>query len=859
VSFSSALWRVRLFDGPILQRGEEDEQARFRSKKVGALLAFLALRLGKRCTREEIAYALWPEEEDERVLSNRLRFTLSSLRKQLEPTGISFGTVLDASLPGCVRLREGVVWCDVSEFERAHREGRHAEAAMLLRGPLMPGFYDEWLRPEQVRFELLREDLGDAPTAPPEPRQATDTPSKGEQRLPLYLTRFFGRESELAEIPKSTANARLVTLTGPGGIGKTRLAVETAKRLDMPCAFVALAELNDPSRIGELALGALGISSRRDSPTLEQLAWVLSERPPMLLVLDNAEHLVGAVAEFALQILQAAPSLHLLVTSRQRLEVPGEAVIVIDPLGAPAATDDLDLLAAHPSVALFVDRAKNVRPDFALHSKIAEAVATICEELEGMPLAIELAAVRVTAQSPNQIAESLSASLIELKSRQRGLAERHRSLRAAVQGSYDLLEPDLKRFFCKLSVFEGGWSVVAAKVVTANESAETHLEELVIRSLVLVQTPGPGQPTRYAFLETLRQFAAENLSEPDLIDDRNRHAEYFLGLASQADENDVRTFWPLDAEQENLILAFLHGRNRQPPTFWRALAGALEHAFVRGRHRVALRWIDTFSPDFRTIPEPATRIRVQNAACQILPDVGRLADTQALAESMTADALAGGDGRGAVYADVIKGYVAEFSGGLDEALTLHCNALAAARELGDPRLLESCLAHASGTLHDVAVREPEGSTKRRDLLHESEALARELQAVTPSFSRRKPLAPLLLGTALKFQGRREEALLSYEESRRSALELGTTTERMFAYVFESEIPFELGNTQQAAQLFGAFQTLQERMGYSIERAQYIRPTWISNLDSSLQSSLGQAKYEFCLRAGAHAYESLTRG
>jgi hypothetical protein len=454
-----------------------------------------------------------------------------------------------------------------------------------------------------------------------------------------------------------------------------------------------------------------------------------------------------------------------------------------------------------------------------------------------MPLALELAAVRVTAQSPAQIAEELAASLIDLKSRQRGLSERHRSLRAALQGSYDLLDPDLQAFFRKLSVFEGGWTARAAAYATGSADAQGQLEELVIRSLARLEKGRSERQPRYGFLDTMRQFAIENLSESEALEAEARHAEFFRREAAQADENDLRTFAALDDDQENLIRGF---RGERDALFWEALAGALEHAFVRGRHRLALRWIDEFASEFASIPDLFTRIRVRNAACQILPDVGRLEQARELAEAMRADADAHGDERGAIYADVVLGYVAEFTDDLDEAEKRHREALRKARELGSTPVLETSLAHASGTIHDVGCRQPEGSALRQVFLEESEILARELKEIVRPFSRRKPLARLLTATSLKYQGKIEEAQAWYRDAEKSATELGTTTEMMFAFVYESEIFLEQGHPERAALAFGGFLALQERMGYSLDRAQYIRPAWITRIDETLREGHAEA-------------------
>ena len=262
---SNKLWRVRLFEGPILETLSGVEIKRFRSQKVGALLAYLALRLGRHCPREELCVAIWPEEDDTQIVANRLRVTLASLRRQLEPSGIPFGTVLDAAGTGRIRLREETVWCDAVAFEQALKAGRQEEAALLLTGTLLPGYYDDWVVRERERFDALQETLQEKPTPAgvsgqtpqekiflPIRREAGEVPAPVvSYPLPLYLTRYFGREQEKQRLLALICEKRLVTITGPGGMGKTRLAVETAQRMQTPSVFVALADVTEGEQKGE--------------------------------------------------------------------------------------------------------------------------------------------------------------------------------------------------------------------------------------------------------------------------------------------------------------------------------------------------------------------------------------------------------------------------------------------------------------------------------------------------------------------------------------------------------------------------------------------------------------------------------
>ena len=388
------LWRIALFDGPRLLTAEGTEVRRFRSQRVAALLAYLCLHLGRDCPREELAEALWPDE-DPQVTSNRLRFSLSSLRHQLELPGMTSGSVLDASRPGYVRLQRERVWCDVIAFEEALQAGDKAEVARLACGPLLPGFYDEWILTERERLEALKEDLPQ-----PEPFSLVATQPEPEREptlekhLPVYLTHFFGRETEIETLLRAFETERLLSVIGPGGMGKSRLAVETAHRLALPSVFVPLAELSDETRLAEFVLGALGIQARIETEPIEALQALLVRHGAFLLILDNAEHLLNTVTALVLRLFESAEMLKILLTSRQSLDIPGERVVLLEPLEPPKLSTSPARLLEFPAVALFCDQARHAHPDFALTPRHTEALVTICQKLEGMPLALELAAAR---------------------------------------------------------------------------------------------------------------------------------------------------------------------------------------------------------------------------------------------------------------------------------------------------------------------------------------------------------------------------------------------------------------------------------------------------------------------------------
>lgn len=357
--------------------------------------------------------------------------------------------------------------------------------------------------------------------------------------LPLQFTRFFGREKELAELEELllAAPTRLVTMTGPGGTGKSRLALELASRVLEQFGgavwFVPLADLSDPRRIVDAALEALRLPRSGSVDPLEQVVEALS-RQPSLLVLDNFEHLVADGAPFVRTLLERVPSLTCLVTSRQRLDLSGEREFAVPPLQTPAGIEPPQQLSACESVQLFIDRAQAVKPDFQVTNQNAPALAELCSRLEGIPLAIELAAARAQVLAPAQMLRQLDRRFEFLVSRKRDGAERHQTLHAAIEWSYRLLAPELQRFFARLSVFRGGWSLEAAETVCAEPLPLDYLAQLRECSLVLSEED--GDELRFRMLETLREFGQEWLeasSEAPAL--RRQHADFFTTLVEEAE------------------------------------------------------------------------------------------------------------------------------------------------------------------------------------------------------------------------------------------------------------------------------------------------------------------------------------
>ena len=392
--------------------------------------------------------------------------------------------------------------------------------------------------------------------------------------VPSTLTSFVGRDSEVAQVLKNLGTARLVTLTGPGGVGKTRLAAEVSGRLAGGAWFVELAPVSDPAEVAFAVLDALGareriISRRAGDPAagpLDRLAVALADRDDVV-ILDNCEHVIEAAAALAGRVLAACPRVRIVATSRQPLRIDGETLCVIPPLAVPPASDHGSAHQEYASVRLLRDRAAAVRPDFEVDAGNAAAVARICRALDGMPLAIELAAVWLRTLSPGQLAERLDDRFALLTRGSRTALPRHQTLRAVVDWSWDLLEPAEQVLARRLAVFPAGATLAMAEQVCADDglaSAQvlSALSGLVDKSIIAAGQASEGAPSpRYRMLETVRAYGLERLAEAG-EEDRVRDAftASYLNLAEATDprlRGRGQGYWlrELAAEQDNLHAA----------------------------------------------------------------------------------------------------------------------------------------------------------------------------------------------------------------------------------------------------------------------------------------------------------------
>lgn len=433
----------------------------------------------------------------------------------------------------------------------------------------------------------------------------TAPPDEAALHAPAPLTRFFGRESEVAALHALLeGEARLITLTGSGGVGKSRLALEAVRHLPRRTArwpggiwWVSLADLPDASLLAGALLDALKVRPAPDLDPCDELASFLA-RQPTLLLLDSFESLVEAGASFVGELLARVAHLKCLVTSRRTLGLAGERELWVAPLPVPdPQTAAPAALLACASARLFADRAQAVQSDFAVTLANATVIAQLCVRLEGIPLALELAAARAGALSPSRMLGLLDQRFELLVSRKRDLTARHRTLRAAIGWSFDLLEPAEQRFFAALSVFRGGCTLEAAQSVCGDNALES-LETL--RESSLLAAHENGGEMRFGNLDSIREFAAEQLAPDERAQLERRHAEFFVGLAETVAPAEL-WFARLGADADNLRAALEWSLANDSELALRLAGALLDYWERRAQIAEAQGWLERA----RVLPGPA--------------------------------------------------------------------------------------------------------------------------------------------------------------------------------------------------------------------------------------------------------------
>ena len=515
------------------------------------------------------------------------------------------------------------------------------------------------------------------------------------QHLPVQLTSFVGRAAQMAEVERLVAEHRLVTLTGAGGVGKTRLAVQVAavmaEEFDAGVWYVDLAPITDPEVVPVAVARALGLPDQPHHSTLDTLTRFIGERQ-MLVVLDNCEHLLDTTATLALALLAACPGLTLLATSREPIGVAGEVTWRVPSLSL-----------ADEAIELFTDRARRVRPEFRVTDDNAAAVAEICRRLDGLPLAIELAAARIRALSAEEIVDGLHDRFRLLTGGARTAVRRQQTLRASVDWSHALLTEPERVLFRRLAVFLGGFELDAAQAVCGDGEVARYqvLDELTLlvdKSLVVAEHA--GDTTRYRLLETVRQYALEKLGDSGEADEvRARHRDHYTSMATSmacllkkpGHAGRRRRIEQAETEIQNLWAAFAWSREHADIELALRLASSLQPVWLaRGRVQEGLAWFDSAltEQDAHLQVAPAVRARALADKAELNVSIG-VHDSMDQAEQALAIARELDDSTLVLRALIACGGVAVFNPGV--ARPYLAEAIELARAVGDRSRLSQIL------------------------------------------------------------------------------------------------------------------------------------------------------------------------
>ena len=662
------------------------------------------------------------------------------------------------------------------------------------------------LEPERV-FQLLHPDL---PDQFPPLKSLENRPNN----LPRQPTPFLGREREVAEVVAllRRPDVQLLTLIGPGGTGKTRLGLQVAAEVldDFPDGvfFVPLAPLSDPDLVPSAIASALGIREDREEALANRLREVLAPQQ-VLVVLDNVEHLVDA-APLVGDLLSATPGLKVLATSRVPLQLRAEREYPVPPLGLPRRKPPptLEQLSQYEAVQLFIDRAQAVKPDFAIDNTSAPAVAEICWRLDGLPLAIELAAARVRMLPPETLLARLEKRLPLLTGGARDAPVRQRTLRDAIAWSYDLLDPEEQTLFRRLAVFAGGCTLEAGEAVGNYDGALDVIdgvEQLGEQSL-LRQDAGPGDEPRFVMLETIREYGLGQLEangEAEAV--RQRHAAFYLDLVERAEPELIRPEQPmwldrLEAEHDNVRAALRWALDKDVETALRLAAGLREFWLFRGHLTEGRAWLDR-ALVVGSRPGPL-HVGVFAGAGLLAGHAGDYPRATTMQETSLALARVFQDRRGEALALLELGILAAFTGDSAQSIAKTEESLVLWRDLGDAR----------GT--SMALNNLGYDAYRQEDFERAASLLNEALVVARIAGERMLLGDTLdsLGALAEAQEDLVQAAVFYREALALGQEMGNPFTVATALRALGGVAARAHRAEDAARLWGAAAGLQEAIG-----------------------------------------------
>ena len=709
-------------------------------------------------------------------------------------------------------------------------------------------------RPEQV-FQLCQPSLpADFP-----PLRSLDNPAL-PNNLPQQPTSFIGRETQVGEVKALLGKTRLLTLTGAGGAGKTRLSLQVAADLldgeGNGVWLVELAGLSDLALVPQAVADVLGVKEQAGKTIQASLLdWLKPKQ--LLLILDNCEHLVAACALLAADILRNCPLVHLLASSREPLNVAGEQTYRVPSLTLPdpKQAQTVESLSQYEAVRLFIERARAVQPSFSVTDASAPAVAQVCFHLDGIPLAIELAAARVRSLSVEEISRRLDQRFRLLTGGSRDRLPRQQTLRALIDWSYDLLTEPEKTLLRRLSVFAGGWTLSAAEVVCAGEPVEDFevldlLTALVDKSLVVAEPAGDGM--RYRLLETIRQYGMDRLGERGEVEAvRDGHLAWCVALAAEADQqgrgpNQAAWLSRLEAEHDNLRAGLSWGLPpEERPQGGRSnedglcLAASLWRFWSsRGHLSEGRRWLGLARARAGVSGGEASvaRATALAGAGYLAQNQGDFAEARTLSEESLTLFRQAGDQRGCGTALRVLAMVAHAQGDWAEARAFYEEGLTLSRQAGP----QWAVAHTLCNLGKVALHLGDYA-EARALCEESLTVFRQAENLGGIAYPLKILAEIA-----HYLGDWAEARALYEESLTLFRQVGDRLSALSVLGSLGVVAHRQGQRGRSVRLLGAESSLRESIGSGFPP---VGPEEMDAMLASATEALGEAAFTAAWDAG----------